>query len=141
MVTGYMGDPPESGNAFRDGWFYPGDVGCLRPDGMLVILGRTGTVLNLGGDKVRPERVEDVLASFAGVTDAAVFTRANDLGVPQLFAVVVAGPGFDEPALRKHCEARLGTALTPVCFLAVESLPRNAAGKLDRAALPQLAAN
>ena len=46
---------------FRDGWFYPGDIGVLHPDGMLIILGRERALLNFGGDKVRAEIVEGVL--------------------------------------------------------------------------------
>ena len=46
------------GIAFRHGWFYPGDIACLQPDGMLIILGRERALLNFGGDKVRAELLE-----------------------------------------------------------------------------------
>ena len=39
-VTGYVGNPAEAETAFRDGWFYPGDIGSLRDDRLLLILGR-----------------------------------------------------------------------------------------------------
>jgi acyl-coenzyme A synthetase/AMP-(fatty) acid ligase len=137
-VTGYVGNPPDAAAAFRDGWFYPGDFGCLRSDGLLVIRGRDAAVLNLGGDKVRPELVEDVLAAFPAIEQAAVFTRANELGIHQLLAAVVARSAVDQVALRRHCEAKLGPALVPARFQVVSALPRNANGKLDRARLPEL---
>ena len=44
----------DSSKVFRDGWFYPGDLGTLNTDGLLVITGREQAVLNLGGDKISP---------------------------------------------------------------------------------------
>ena len=49
-IKGYFGNPEETKNAFRDGCFYPGDLGYLTRDGMLVVSGgRHKTRLNLGG--------------------------------------------------------------------------------------------
>src|SRR5262249_7763794 len=50
-VDGYFGNPEESSKVFRDGWFYPGDIGSLNSDGLLAVAGREQAVLNLGGDK------------------------------------------------------------------------------------------
>jgi acyl-coenzyme A synthetase/AMP-(fatty) acid ligase len=115
-VTGYVGNPPEAQSAFRDGWFYPGDVGVLRPDGMLVVLGRTRSVLNLGGDKLRPELLEDALMTHASVQQAAVFTHADGLGIARLWAAVVPRSQIDEDALRRHCAQKLGGAFAPAHF-------------------------
>jgi acyl-coenzyme A synthetase/AMP-(fatty) acid ligase len=139
IATGYVGNPPEAKSAFRDGWFYPGDVGLLRSDGLLVIRGRETNVLNVAGDKVRPELVEEVLASSGPVVEAAAFIRANDLGIAELWAAVVARSTIDEKALRSLCEARLGPAFVPSRFVVVDALPRNEGGKLERARLSELA--
>ena len=68
-VDGYFGNPEESSKVFRDGWFYPGDVGTLNADNLLVIAGREQAVLNLGGDKISPEAIELVLSQFKGVIE------------------------------------------------------------------------
>jgi acyl-CoA synthetase (AMP-forming)/AMP-acid ligase II len=57
------------------------------PDGMLVISGREGDVLNLGGDKVKPQVIEEVLTAF-GPVSRAVYTRPNALGVEEVWAIV-----------------------------------------------------
>jgi long-subunit acyl-CoA synthetase (AMP-forming) len=41
-AIGYIGDAKASKSAFRDGWFYPGDIGFLTEDSLLVIVGREG---------------------------------------------------------------------------------------------------
>jgi acyl-coenzyme A synthetase/AMP-(fatty) acid ligase len=102
-VAGYVGNPPEAQSAFRDGWFYPGDMGRLQSDGLLIVVGRERAVLNLGGDKVSAEVLEEVLMSHAAVAQAAVFTHADNLGIAELWAAVVLRAPTDPDALRRHC--------------------------------------
>jgi fatty-acyl-CoA synthase len=136
-VDGYRGDPEGSRDAFRDGWFYPGDIGRLTADRMLVLTGRETAVLNLGGDKVSPERIERVLAACAGVQQAAAFAVTNDAGIEEL-AVAVVTASFDADALRSHCERELPAAFVPVRFIQVTDIPRNEMGKIDRRRLAEL---
>lgn len=136
-VGGYRGDPEGSQSAFHDGWFYPGDIGRLTADRLLVLLGREKAVLNLGGDKVSPERIEQVLASFAGVQQAAAFAVPNAAGIEEL-AIAVVTADFDADALRSHCERELPAAFVPTRFFQVADLPRNDMGKVDRRRLAQL---
>jgi acyl-CoA synthetase (AMP-forming)/AMP-acid ligase II len=70
-ASGYHGSAGAS--AFRNGWFYPGDLGTVMPDGLLVVGGRETAILNLGGEKINPERIEQVLASCPGVVEAGAF--------------------------------------------------------------------
>jgi len=130
-VGGYLGSPEHPQAAFRDGCFHPGDFGRVTADGMLVITGRTQSVMNIAGDKAKPEKIEGVLRSFRGIEDAAVVAVRNDLGIDQIWAAVVAS-SIDEKALRAHCEARLAPMLVPIRFVPVEKLPRNEMGKLER---------
>ena len=74
-VDRYIDDPIESAKVFRDGWFYPGDLGSLTFDNLLIISGRQNDVLNVGGAKMAAERLESVLASFTGIRDAGGFRR------------------------------------------------------------------
>ena len=84
----YLGSPSDRSTAFADGWFYPGDIGRLTPDRLLVITGREKAVMNLGGDKVKPEMVEEVIASFPGIDQAAVFSVINELGIDEMWSLI-----------------------------------------------------
>jgi acyl-coenzyme A synthetase/AMP-(fatty) acid ligase len=138
-ASSYVGDPVASENAFRGGWFYPGDIGCLTEDRLLIILGREDMVLNIGGDKVAPEIVEQALTAFEGVEQAGAFSVPDEFGNGVLWAAVVAHTGFDEAALRTHCVRQLAAGYIPARFLVVDQLPRNEFGKLDRTRLPRIA--
>ena len=137
-VEGYFGNPEESEKVFRDGWFYPGDLGTLSAEGLLVITGREQIVLNLGGDKLNPETIEAALAQFPGISEAGVGTVPNAYGNNEVCAVVVSREKLDEQALRVHCEARVPRAFAPVKYLFVDILPHNEMGKLDRRRLQEL---
>jgi long-chain acyl-CoA synthetase len=139
MVHAYYGDPPEGRHVFRHGWFYPGDIGALQDDGMLIILGRERALLNFGGDKVRAEALEGVLMTHESVAHAAAFTHADALGVAKLWAAIVPRSRIDADALRGHCVQALGGAFAPAHFVVVEALPMTEGGKLDRSRLAALA--
>jgi acyl-coenzyme A synthetase/AMP-(fatty) acid ligase len=137
-VRGYFGDVTASATAFRDGWFYPGDTGYLTEDRLLVISGRENTVLNLGGDKVKPELIESVLASHEAVEQAAAFSMTNEFGINQIWAAVVASSRFDEKSLQAHCERKLPKPLIPARFIVVDKLPVNEMGKIVRSDLARM---
>jgi acyl-CoA synthetase (AMP-forming)/AMP-acid ligase II len=137
MVDGYIGDPVATAEFLRNGWFYPGDLGRLTEDGLLVVSGRIGTRLNVGGEKINPEVVEAALVSCPGVADAAVFTLPNALGIDEVHALVVADR-FDERLLREHCMQTVPRVFAPGRFTRVLAIPRNEMGKIDRPKLSML---
>ena len=139
MVTEYVGDPEASRTFFRDGYFYSGDIGHLTPEGLLVITGRKKTALNIGGDTINPERVEEVLIAHDGVTEAGVFAVNNELGIAELSALIVTSRALDETSLRTHCAGSLSPSCVPVHFVVVDALPRVGQGKIDRQRLPEVA--
>jgi acyl-coenzyme A synthetase/AMP-(fatty) acid ligase len=129
-VDGYIDDPIESARVFREGWFYPGDLGSLTPDNLLIISGRQNNILNIGGEKIAAERVEAVLASFEGVRQAAVFVATNKAGVQELWAAVVCPGVFDGEKVRAHCGAAMPPHFVPAHIVNLDALPVSAMGKV-----------
>jgi len=138
VVDCYMGDPVASAKAFRDGWYYPGDRGRLEPGNLLCLAGREDTLLNLGGDKVSPESIEQVVAACPGVFECAAFGVPNEFGIGTLWVAILADSNLGDETLRAHCRSNLPGQFVPAGFLRPAALPRNAMGKVDRAALPKL---
>jgi len=138
VANGYFRDQETSARFFRGGWFYPGDIGSLTTDRMLIISGRQKTILNVGGDKIKPEAIEEVLTSFDGIIQAAALTAIGQSGLEEVWAVIRPLKQIDEQLLRAHCEQRLVGIFVPRRFIVMEALPTNEAGKLDRERLAQL---
>ena len=139
LAKRYIGDPRATAKSFRDGCFYPGDFGHLTADGLLVIGGREKTVLNLGGDTIKPEIIEEALTTFGGIDEAAAFGMKDELGIAQPWALVVSRVALNEAALRAHCNAKLPSWAVPVRFVSVDAIPRTGQGKIERHRLPELA--
>jgi len=140
-VVEYLEDPEESARVFRDGWFYPGDLGYFTKDNVLVISGRATHVLNLGGEKLNPERIEGILSSHPNVTQCAVVPISHESGVDELCAVIVARSYLDPQALSNFCKANLPPVFVPARFIQIASLPTNEMGKIERTKLPELVKN
>ncbi len=116
------------------GWLDTGDVGRLDADGYLWVEGRADDVIVSGGENVRPEPVEDVLLADPGVAEAAVVGLPDPEWGQRVVAFVVAEPGArpDAKALIARCRAELARPMVPKHVELVASLPRTAAGKLQR---------
>jgi acyl-coenzyme A synthetase/AMP-(fatty) acid ligase len=131
-VDRYIDDPIESAQVFRDGWFYPGDLGSLTSDNLLIISGRQNDVLNAGGGKMAAEKVEAALVSFKGVTEAAVFMATNRIGVEEVWAAIVCSETIDTESMRAHCRSGMPAVFVPAHIVTVDALPLSPTGKVDR---------
>jgi acyl-CoA synthetase (AMP-forming)/AMP-acid ligase II len=123
------------------GWFMPGDLAKLLPSGHVQLVGRAKDVIIRAGVNIYPAEIEAALLACPGVAEAAVFPLPD----PELGEVVVAalvpspGVAVEEEAVRAVLRARLAPYKQPQRLLVVPALPRNAGGKVVRAALPALA--
>lgn len=139
VVRGYLGDPSITDANFTQGWLHTGDLGTLSPAGDLVIRGRIKELINRGGEKISPERVEAVLASHPGVLEVAVFGKPDTLYGETVAAVIVArgsaAPTADE--LASFCRDRLAPFEVPADFQQAAELPHTAKGSLDRRAVAE----
>ncbi|WP_417310642.1 class I adenylate-forming enzyme family protein [Devosia sp.] len=127
------------GNAaemLEDGWFYPGDYGRIEPDGLVVITGRIGDIINRGGVVVAPDYVEEVLKQAPGVADVAVVGAPGDDGLDKIWAAIIAPEEIDGEAVMAFARARLNER-SPDRLFQVERFPRAESGKLQRNALRQ----
>lgn len=131
FADGYLDNPEASAAVFRDGWYWPGDVGRILDDGGLVVEGRADDIINLGGTKVAPGEVEAVLLEDPAIADAAAYAAEGEQGIPRLLAAVVVRPGYDEVKALRRCRAVLGQK-APMRLVTVPALPRNSQGKLLR---------
>ncbi len=134
VFSGYWRAEAATATVFdENGWFHTGDVGELDEAGYLRIVGRSRELIITGGFNVYPREVEEALLSHPGVAEAAVIGTPSEEWGEVVTAYVVAGhppPGADE-VLQVAAE-RLASFKRPRLVRFVESLPRNALGKVQR---------
>ena len=140
VMQGYLHDPGATARSLRDGWLHTGDIGYLDAAGGLHVLDRRDDLIVSGGENVYPAEVEAVLLEHPSVEEAGVTGIADpDLGA-RVVAWIVVSPGasLQAEALQQHCRKHLAGFKQPRECRFVDSLPRNAAGKLQRRLLGAL---
>jgi len=138
MIDGYLDDADETARRFRDGWYYPGDAAVFGADGRLYLKGRTDDLLNYGGVLLAPQEVEAVILEHPAVDDVVVFGMPSEGHQEVPWAAVVVNRPVSLDELRSYCVRTIGWK-APVGFMAVQSLPRNAIGKMLRRSVRQAA--
>lgn len=139
VTAGYGNAPEANRDAFADGWFKTGDLGYFDDRGYLVIDGRLKELIIVGGSNVLPGEVEHALEQTEGVRELAVAgIPDSDLG--EIVGVFVVATGNVAPetlraGLKRAAEENLAPYKRPRRYVFIDELPRNAMGKIDRAAL------
>lgn len=138
QMIGYLGNAAETAIAMRDGWIMTGDIGMLDHDGFLIITDRKKDVIITNGYNVFPREVEEVLAAVPGVATACAVGVA-DTRKGETVVAFVAGT-VDVATLETACRDGLADYKVPASFHVMEALPLTPAGKVDRTALREMAA-
>ena len=144
VFAGYWERPDATAAAFTaDGWFRTGDVGEWAEAGDLRLVGRSSELVITGGYNVYPREVEDAVREHPDVDDVAVLGAPDPAWGEVVVAFVVAARGSAPPApevLDAFVRDRLAPYKRPRRWTFVESLPRNAMGKVQRDVLRELEA-
>jgi malonyl-CoA/methylmalonyl-CoA synthetase len=128
--------PEKTAQEFRaDGYFITGDLGVIDPDGYVSIVGRGKDLIIAGGYNIYPKEIEGEIDAIPGVVESAVIGIPHpDLG-EGVVAVVVGDKTLTEDGVISAIADRLARFKQPRRVILVDDLPRNAMGKVQKAAL------
>jgi malonyl-CoA/methylmalonyl-CoA synthetase len=136
----YWSRPEATHEAFRNGWFRTGDTAVLE-NGVYRIMGRTNIdILKTGGHKVSALEIEETLREHPAVTECAVVGLPDDEWGERVAAALVLKQdcALDLESLREWAKERMSTHKVPSRLLLLETLPRNAMGKVTKPAVKAL---
>lgn len=142
LMLGYLNRPDATAEAIDDeGWLHTGDVGVVRDDGNICLVGRMKEMFKSGGYNIYPREIEQVLESHKGVSTAVVVETPHALYGEVGVAFVQPGGngGLGSTDLRSFCEERLANYKIPKKFVLCSGFPMLAIGKVDKAALREAA--
>jgi HIP---CoA ligase len=142
VMLGYLDDPEATAAAIDpDGWLHTGDIGTVDAAGNLRITDRLKDMYICGGFNVYPAEIEQVLARMDGIADAAVIgvpdQRLGEVG--RAFVVTRPGTSIDEASVIAYTREHLANFKAPRSVRFVDTLPRNAGGKVVKPQLRELA--
>ncbi|APV37645.1 fatty acyl-CoA synthetase [Acinetobacter soli] len=132
LTLGYDQQPEKTQESFKYGWFHSGDLGYLDQYGYLYVVDRIKDMVKTGGENVSTREVEDILYRHDAVQEVAVFALPHPHWIEAVTAAVILHPGQDCNAqqLIEFCTQHLSTYKVPKQIFLVQSLPKNASGKI-----------
>ena len=139
-VRGYINLPEESKKAFVNGTYHTGDLARVDENGNYVLLGRSGDMIKINGNRIEPAEIEAAVKEVLGIKWAAA-RGFEENGKNYLCAYYTENVEFDPNEVRQELMKRLPYYMIPAFFMKIDSVPLKANGKFDRKALPQPDAN
>ncbi|MBS4211701.1 MULTISPECIES: class I adenylate-forming enzyme family protein [Neobacillus] len=132
VMKGYLKNDEATRQALKNGWLYSGDLGRFDQDGLLYIVDRKKDMINRGGENVYPVEVEEVLYQIPEILEAAVVGVPHPIygEVPKAFVVPKEGRTLTEEDVLTYCKTKLAKYKLPVELDFLDTLPRNASGKV-----------
>ena len=137
VMQGYWKEAP--GTGFEGGWFKTGDLARQDEDGFYWVVGRSKDMIISGGENIYPAEIENVLAECPDVLEAAVIGMPDERWGEVVVAAVVKKPDstLDAAGIVHLLAGRLARFKQPRRVVFLSSLPKNALGKIQKAALKE----
>lgn len=134
VMKGYWQKPEETALVLKDGWLHTGDLVKRDADGYLYIADRLKDMIIMGGEKIYPREIEDLLYTHPAVKEVAVIGVPHELRgeVPHAFVVLKEGAVATEKELKQFCSQHLSKFKVPHKVSIVDALPRSSVGKVLR---------
>ncbi|MBR3816315.1 MAG: acyl--CoA ligase [Clostridia bacterium] len=136
-MTEYFNEPELTKEVLVDGVVYTNDMGYIDEEGFVYMVGRRGDVISIGGLKIAPTEVENIVLRFPGIAECACFAKEDRMGgcVPKLNIVLEKDADVDVNELKKHLAGYLEAFKIPKIVEKVDEIPKTANGKINRKVL------
>lgn len=140
MFLEYYKNPEATRQALVDGWFHSGDLVRMDEEGFVYVVDRKKDMIISGGENVYPAEVEEVLYGHEKIMEAAVIGIPSEKWGEGVHAIVVAKPGQTLTAgeVIEYCASNLAGYKKPRSVDIVDTLPRNASGKVLKTKLREI---
>ena len=138
VTLGYLNKPDATKEVFdEEGWFHSGDIAVMDEDGFVYIVDRKKDMINVGGEKVFPSEVEDIMLTNPQIKDLVIIGLPDELKgeAPKAFIELKKGESATEDDIRAFCKTRMAPYKIPSWIEFVDEIPRSASGKALRRVL------
>ncbi len=132
VFAGYWRKEEATQAAFKDGWFYTGDMGRRDADGFVYIVGRKVEMIISSGENIYPAEVERALQAQEGIREAAVvgMPDARRGEVVAAFVIADKGVNLSEADILNRLSGKIAHYKIPKKVVIVDEFPRNSSGKV-----------
>ena len=132
MTNRYENLEDESSEVFKNGYYYTGDIGYIDDEGFIFIKGRKKLFINISGQKVDPQEVENLLLTCEKISDVAVVGKQAESGNEYIAAFIVLNKDMDKSEVINYCKGKIADIKIPSSINIVNEIPRSPTGKVLR---------
>jgi long-chain acyl-CoA synthetase len=140
VMRGYWRDPEGTARKLRpiadsnQIWLHTDDLFRTDDDGYLYFVGRRDDILKIGGNKVSPREIEDLLCQLPAVAEAAVIGMADDVWgqAAKAYLVLRDGTACTEEEVIRYCTSRLRGFMVPKQVVFIRAMPKTESGKIKK---------
>jgi acyl-CoA synthetase (AMP-forming)/AMP-acid ligase II len=133
IMLGYYKEPEETKKAIIDGWLCTGDIAVADKEGYLYLMARKKEIIKVGGKRVSPKEIEEVILSVPEVVDCTIIGVEDDILGEAIKAVIVLNNPLDQQLMKEKillkCSEKLSLYKIPQYFEFENNIAVNAAGK------------
>jgi len=132
VMAGYFEDPEETAKALRNGWLYTGDLAIVDEEGYIYLTAREKEIIKVGGKRISPKEIEEVIAMLPGVIDCSVKAVEDELlseGIKATVIIAESHPDITEQSIKIFCSTRLSKYKIPSVIEIKKNISLSATGK------------
>lgn len=133
VMLGYYKDPESTKDALKEGWLYTGDIAKMDRDGYIYIMARKKEIIKVGGKRVSPKEIEEVVLSAPEVVDCTIVGVEDDILGEAIEATIVLNTKLDHEVMKDKilalCAKKLSAYKIPQKIVFTDRLVTNATGK------------
>jgi long-chain acyl-CoA synthetase len=135
IMQGYWKNPEATASVLKNGWYHTGDQAYMDEEGFFFLVGRKDDLLKVGGHRLNPQEIEDILMESGFFVEAVVLGIPDELLGNKLATLgVISREECDENQVLAYCANHLPKYKIPSDFKFVKNLPKKTSGKIDRKA-------
>ena len=133
VIKNYWNNPIADKN-LMDGWLQTGDIGYFDDEKNLFLKGRNDDIINIGGEKVIPNEIEEIIKQIPEVEDVVAFGIENEVfgNTVKLNVVKKRNSNLEKTHILRHCLKNLEKFKIPSKIEFVDKIPKNEYGKVKR---------
>lgn len=133
IMLGYLHDKAATDHALRDGWLYTGDLATVDTDGFIYLTARKKEIIKVGGKRVSPKEIEEVIVSIPEVVDCTIEAVDDDLLGEAIKATLVVASlkenTLTAEGVQRYCAGKLASFKVPQFVEFIDKVEVNSAGK------------
>tara|TARA_R110001592_G_scaffold81854_1_gene242806 strand:+ start:82 stop:984 length:903 start_codon:yes stop_codon:yes gene_type:complete len=138
VMKEYWNNPSATKESLQDSYLLTGDIGRLDERGYLFVVDRLKDIIVSGGENIASLEVESVLMQHPAVTDAAVIGAPHEKWGEIVLALLVVNRDIDASEISDFSRQYLSGFKIPKCIVFIDSIPRNAGGKILKRKLREI---